>query len=69
MTLAGNRLDGLYAKLGDLKVSLDVLSSAPSISEADRLLLFKVLLADAEAITKEMTAIFNAAPITGQAGC
>ena len=49
----------LYAALGDLKVSLDVLISDTTLPEADRLLMFTTLRDEAEAITKEMTDIFN----------
>jgi hypothetical protein len=66
MTIDLNRLDVLYAKLEDLKVSVEVLASDVSLSEDDRLLMVSALLDDAEKVTREMTNIFNEGSTSGK---
>jgi hypothetical protein len=69
MTIDGNRLDVLYAKLEHLKVSLEVLASDTSLSNEDRLMMLKALLDEAEAVTTEMADIFNKGALNVTSGC
>ena len=53
------RLDVLYATLGEVKGRFDVLSTDPALSDADRLARLRVLLDDAESVTAEMVQVVS----------